>query len=142
MFVYKDCGVFSQSDISGNLLNLIMKRILFLIFTFCSISFSNAQIPKNGTYTYKIAFAEWDKKTLGAKCKVVIEDDKIKIINVGGNVSVKKGDVIEEGKIMKHRKSGKWIIGHSEKDKDAEEVGGCSDGPIEIDFENKTVHLC
>ena len=119
-----------------------MKRLFFLIFTLLSFCFSSAQKPKNGTYTYKITFAEWKGKSLGAKCKVVIEGDKIKIIHSGGNLSGKEGEIIDEGKIMKHRKSGKWIIGHDEKDKDAEEVGGCSNGPTEIDFKNETVYMC
>ena len=119
-----------------------MKTLFFLIFSLLSFNFSNAQKPKNGTYIYKISYAEWNGKSLDAKCKVVIEGNKIKIFNIGGNVSGKKDEVIEEGKIMKHRKTGKWIVGHSKKDKEAEEIGGCSDGPIEIDFEKETVHLC
>jgi len=42
---------------------------------------------------------------------------------------------------MKH-KSGKWIIGHTTKDKYAKEIGGCSDGPSEINFKKKIFWLC
>lgn len=38
---------------------------------------------------------------------------------------------------MKHRKTGKWIIGHSKKYIEAEEIGCCIDGSMEIDFEKK-----
>ena len=80
---------------------------------------------------------------MGTTCTIIIKGNKIKIIaNGSGGLNVKKGDVIEQGIIMKHSKTGKWIIGHSIKDKNAEEVGGCSDGPPEIDFRRKTFWLC
>ena len=120
-----------------------MKNILaiFLLLTF-SIS-SHGQIPKNGTYEYKIAFAESpNMRNNKADCKVIINGNKIKVIYIGNNLSgTKKGDIIDEGLILKH-KSGKWIIGRKEADKELDEIGGCTDGPREIDFENKTFWMC
>jgi hypothetical protein len=43
---------------------------------------------------------------------------------------------------MKHRRTGKWIIGHNPGDKDAQEVGGCSEGPSVVDFNHKKFWLC
>lgn len=101
-----------------------------------------AQKPKNGTYTYAIAFAEWNGKSLGATCTVKVKGDSIKVIHNGkGNLSGKKGDILDEGIIVKH-KSGKWIIARKATDKNAKEIGGCSDGPSVIDFKQKKWWSC
>ena len=102
-----------------------------------------AQKPKDGTYTYSLAFAEWNGKSLGATCTVIIKGNNIKIVHNGkANLTGKKGDILDQGIIMKHTKTGKWIIGHSIKDRDAKEIGGCSDGPSIIDFKRKTFWSC
>lgn len=119
-------------------------KSLYVTFLFCCIlTFSYAQKPKDGTYTYAIAWAEYGGKTLGATCTVIIKGDHIKVIHNGKpKVTGKKGDIYAEGIIMKHTKTGKWIIGKSKKDKDAKEIGGCSDGPPEIDFKKKIFWSC
>ena len=94
------------------------------------------QIPKSGTYEYEVAFAESSGKSLGSTVTVLISGDSIKIIN-NGRLSGKKGQIIEHGKIMKHKSTGQWIIATKPQDEFAEEVGGCSDGPRVIDFTNK-----
>lgn len=120
-----------------------MKLFLTFCFLFVTIYITVAQNPKDGIYTYSIAWAEWGGKSLGATCTVIIKGDSIKVIHNGKtNVTGKKGDIFAEGIIMKHRKTGKWIIGRSKKDKDAKEIGGCSDGPDEIDFRNKRFWSC
>lgn len=120
--------------------NRVMKTFLFFLFSVC-YSLSYGQRPKDGTYTYSIVFAEWAGKSNGATCTVIIKGNSIRIIN-NGNVSGKKDGIIDQGIIMKHMKTGKWIIGHSAKDKNAKEVGGCSDGPSVIDFKRKEFWLC
>lgn len=115
--------------------------LLVLILTLFSFK-SFAQKPKNGTYTYTIAFAEQQGKSFGATCTVIINGDSIKAVHNGKpGISGKKGEVMDEGIIMKH-KTGVWIIGHSRKDIHAEEFGGCSDGPTEIDFRRKKWWTC
>ena len=118
-----------------------MKPILLVIFlVFSSQLFS--QKPANGTYTYTIAFAEWNGQLLGATCTVKIQNDSIWIIHNGSKkLDGTKGEVIDSGVIAKH-KSGKWIIAHFPKDKIAKKVGGCSDGPRVIDFKQKKFWLC
>ncbi|MES1220595.1 MAG: hypothetical protein ABUT20_34150 [Bacteroidota bacterium] len=119
-----------------------MKRIAILIPFFICLQ-AQAQKPKNGVYTYKIAFAEWGGKTLGATCTVIIKVDSIKIVHNGkANLSGNKGDIMDEGIIMKHKKTGKWIIAHTHSDAYAKEIGGCSDGPTVIDFKNKKWWTC
>lgn len=118
-----------------------MKNILPVIFfVFSSQLFS--QKPANGTYTYTIAFAEWNGQSLGATCTVKIKNDSIWVVHNGSKkLDGTKGEVIDSGLITKH-KSGKWIIAHSPKDKNATEIGGCSDGPRVIDFKQKKFWLC
>ena len=119
------------------------KPILFILLFCISTVCAYPQKPKNGTYTYTIAFAEWGGKSLGATCTVRIKGDSIQIIHNGkGNLTGTKGAIMDEGIIMKHRKTGKWIIGHSAKDIYAKEIGGCGAGPTVIDFKNKKWWSC
>jgi hypothetical protein len=120
-----------------------MKFLMLLLLSFWFTIVSYAQKPKDGIYTYAISFEEWQGQSNGATCTVIIKGDSIKVIDNGtGNITGNKGDIIDEGIIMKHNKTGKWIIGHSIKDKDAQEVGGCSDNPSIIDFKKKKYFTC
>jgi hypothetical protein len=120
-----------------------MRISLTICFLFFALSGTHAQKPRNGTYKYSVAFAEWKGKSLGSTCTVIIKGDSIQVIHDGkGTLSGKKGDVIDQGIIVKHTKTGKWIIAHGLEDKDAEEVGGCSDGPSVIDFKRKKFWKC
>lgn len=100
----------------------------------------NEKIPKNGEYLYSVEFAESGMITKDA-VTVLINNNQIKIIN-NGILSGKKNEIIEEGIIMKHEKSGKWIIAHNKNDVLAKEIGGCSDGPLVINFNKKILFLC
>jgi hypothetical protein len=119
-----------------------MLRIL-LTTIFISIFFTpKAQKPPSGTYTYTIAFVEWNEKSLGATCTVIIHGDSITVVHNGTKkLSGKKGDILDRGIILQHTKTGKWI-GQKPKDKDAPNVGGCSDGPSIIDFKRKRFLTC
>lgn len=120
-----------------------MKHILIVLFlSVFYIGDTYAQRPKNGTYTYQVAFAEWQGRSMGATVLVKIKGDSIYVIHDGSNLSGKKGEVIDKGIIMKHRKTGQWIIGQDPRDRDAPDVGGCSDGPSVIDFIRKKFWLC
>ena len=117
--------------------------MLFILLIFSFINISKAQKPSDGIYTYSISFAEWHGKSLGATCTVIIRGDSIKIIHNGNkNLSGKKGDIIEEGIIMKHIKTGKWIIAHNKDDQYAKETGECAGGPSKIDFKRKIFRTC
>jgi hypothetical protein len=43
---------------------------------------------------------------------------------------------------LKHTRTGKWIIGHSVKEKQAKDIGGCSDDPLVIDVKRRILKLC
>ncbi|HMN06589.1 MAG TPA: hypothetical protein PKD45_12780 [Flavobacteriales bacterium] len=102
----------------------------------------SGQKPADGTYVYDIAFAEWEGRSLGAQCEVIIKGDSIRVVYNGvGSLTVPKGHLLDEGRIMRH-KSGQWIIAHDPNDVNAPEVGGCSDGPSVIDFGGRKFWTC
>ena len=101
-----------------------------------------AQKPKSGTYTYSIIWEEFGGRDLKNTCSVIINKDSVIIVHNGmPNLTGNKGSMLAQGIILKH-KSGKWIIGQSKEDSNASEIGGCSDGPIVIDFKRRIVYLC
>jgi hypothetical protein len=84
-----------------------MKAVYMTFLLFCCLSPAYAQKPKDGTYTYAIAWAEWGGKTLGATCTVIIKGDSIKVVHNGApNVTGSKGDIYTEGIILKHTRTG------------------------------------
>lgn len=101
------------------------------------------EIPSNGKYRFDIAFAEWQGKSMGEKVTVVINDKSIKVIYEGDGklTQIKKGDIIDEGKLMKH-KTGVWIIGKHPSDAQLDEIGGCTGGPAVIDFKDNKYWFC
>jgi hypothetical protein len=112
-----------------------MKVFFVIVFlNLCLSSFS--QKPKSGTYTYKYCDTEY--RNCISTCRIIIKGDSIKIYAtkaLSERITLtKENELIEEGIIMKH-KSGKWIIGKSKSDEDAEGIGG--EGPSIIDFTNK-----
>ena len=120
-----------------------MKVSLMILLLSLITILAYPQKPKNGTYTYNVAFEEYAGKTLGATCTVIIHGDSIKLIHNGkANLTGKKGDILEEGIIMKHKKTGKWIIGHTPNDVNAKELNDCDGGPTIIDFKNKIWMSC
>ena len=100
-------------------------------------------IPADGTYRYDVAFAEWQGKSMGVYVSVRIEGEQIEVIyEGGGNIpGLEQGTILDEGMLRKH-KSGRWIIVQEESEVQAEEVGGCTDGPSVIDFENQKFWMC
>lgn len=107
------------------------------------VNTNSDEILPNGTYIFDVAYAEWQGQSMDEKVKVLIKGNSITIFYEGGGemISLEKGALMTQGKIMKH-KSGEWIIGKKESDKDSDEVGGCTDGPEIIDFKNKTYWIC
>ncbi|HLS31257.1 MAG TPA: hypothetical protein VK021_10400 [Flavobacteriaceae bacterium] len=123
-----------------------MRFVLPLLLVFITVSCKESgekenEIPQ-GTFEYELFFSEFgqhpDART--ASVDVVIEGNKIEVLkNEKTDLPVDR--VIIEGILLKH-KSGIWVIGRTEDDKDADEVGGCTDGPIPIDFEKKLIEWC
>ncbi len=100
------------------------------------------EYPADGKYRYDMAFAEFQNKSMGEKVTVIIKGDSIKIVYEGdGKLSAAKGAILDQGIIVKH-KSGVWIIAKSIKDAELDEFGGCSGGPLIIDFIKKRYITC
>jgi hypothetical protein len=116
-------------------------KYIFILLAICFATTTNAQKPPSGRYTYAIAFAEWNGKSNGSSCTVIIKGDSITILqNAKSNLT--GGKIIDKGIIVKHKATGQWIIAHKPADKYAKEVGGCSKGPSVIDFKHKKFWLC
>ena len=95
---------------------------------------------KSGTYTFKHKFAE--QSDAGSSPLVVkIKGKHIAVYNRESSAVFPKG-LIEKGILMFHQKSQTWIISTSAEDINAEEVGGCSDGPTMVDLMNKIYWSC
>jgi hypothetical protein len=121
-----------------------MYKLLALTLCVTVLSFSSyaQQKPKDGVYTYDVAFAEWGGQTFGATVIVKIQGDSVFVIHNGGNITGKRGDIIEKGVLLQHKTTGKWIIARRPEDAEAKEIGACSMGPVEIDFERKRIWSC
>ena len=50
--------------------------------------------------------------------------------------------VIAKGTLMWHAKYKAWIIGNSDSDRYAKDVGGCSEGPEEVDLRHRIYWTC
>ncbi|WP_229969807.1 hypothetical protein [Pontibacter harenae] len=99
-------------------------------------------VPTDGKYIFNIAFAEWDRKSMGEKVTVIIWGDSIRVTYEGdGTLTAGKGEVLDEGVIMKH-KTGNWIIAREKEDVSLDEIGGCTGGPTIVDFKNKKYWMC
>ena len=100
------------------------------------------EVPANGTYTYEVVFAEWEGRD---EIIVVVEDGHAALLIPENSntlwMGAKPGDVWVEGTLRKH-KSGVWIISNDESDVNLDEIGGCTGGPIIIDFEKRTIEVC
>ncbi|MGJ8594226.1 MAG: hypothetical protein ACSHXF_16875 [Aquaticitalea sp.] len=100
---------------------------------------STDTIPQ-GKMTYELYFAEFGGRMDNLPVEIQITGNKIIVYNNEKN-PLTGGKILIEGILLKH-KTGKWIIGETENDQNAEEIGGCSDGPTPIDFETNIIEWC
>lgn len=113
-------------------------RLIFLSLFLFFFYTGKTQIPETGVYIYKYCDEEYNKCL--ETCKIKIKNDSIWIYAPANLSGIKGGEVLEKGKLFKH-KSGKWIIISSRKDKKSKVVGGC-EGPAWIDFKKKKFYYC
>ncbi|WP_160127510.1 hypothetical protein [Kordia antarctica] len=98
------------------------------------------EIPQ-GTFTYELYFSEFGGRMKNGTCTVTISGNKIVVRQKKGEEKLTDENLLTEGILMKH-KSGKWIIGDIETDAQIDEFGGCTGGPIPIDFGKKVIEWC
>lgn len=96
-------------------------------------------IPQ-GKNTYELYFAEFDGRMKNLPVEILISGNKITVYNSSQN-PLTGGEIIMEGILLEH-KSGKWIIGKTKSDQNAEEIGGCSGDLTPINFQTKIIEWC
>jgi hypothetical protein len=93
-----------------------------------------------GRYEFQHRFAEHpDIQSIKLIAEVI--DDNIVLTNADSDRVFNFG-VIEQGTLMWHARTQQWIVGNSEEDRNAEHVGGCSDGPSVIDLVELVYWTC
>ena len=93
-----------------------------------------------GVYRFQQRFAEHPSMQ-GAKLKATIEGRRIELVNEGDSNVLPRG-LVEKGMLRWHARTGQWIIVSGPDDADADEVGGCSDGPTVIDLVARIYWTC
>ena len=107
-----------------------------------SIARQNAPIQKrleNIKFKYEIYFTEFEGKMPNKTCHVLMKENNI-IITQDETTNLTGGKTIFKGIVLKH-KSGKWILSTHYKDKNADEIGGCTGIPI-INFDKQIIEWC
>lgn len=103
----------------------------------------NVMMPlEDGEYIFQHKYAEAEQYRIRSiELLVEIRGNHIVVINNDRSDVFPMG-VLEEGTLMWHSKSGQWIIGTVPSDSDADEVGGCTDGPTVIDLQKRIYWTC
>lgn len=102
------------------------------------------QLPyTDGIFRFEISYAGYLGKSFGDSVDLEIKSDSLRVIFRGESevTTYKNGDLIEEGRLILH-KSGQWIIGNAPSDAQVEEIGGCSGGPVIVDFIARKYKSC
>lgn len=97
----------------------------------------SAEIPQ-GKFTYELFFAEFGGRVENEPVEVEIIGNWIVVY---GNEKLTDEEIIVEGMLLRH-KSGEWIIAQDESQTEADEIGGCTDGPPTIDLETGIIGWC
>jgi hypothetical protein len=108
---------------------------------FCGIVRADPPLPvKSGEYTFQHRDAEFPNSQ-GFPVKVSIRGYKIVVTNPKPHGPIPSG-ILYDATIMWHAKTRQWILGDSDSDREAPEVGGCSGGPEVIDFKARIIWSC
>jgi hypothetical protein len=111
------------------------------IASLCTACASTGHLPlASGEYSFRQRYAEHPDMP-GIRLKVILDGNRIVVSNPTGQAPFPAG-TLEEGTVERHAKSGQWIIVRTPADREAEDVGGCSDGPTVIDLRNKVYWTC
>jgi hypothetical protein len=95
----------------------------------------------SGEYDFQVADAEFDG-TFSYSARVSIQGVYIKVVITDCDAPFPCNTDIFNGTIWWHARSKHWIIATSQEDYDAEEVGGCSAGPMTIDPDRRIIWYC
>lgn len=115
--------------------------VLATVFVAAVAVAAEPRLPiRSGCYDFQHRFAE-DPALVSIPLVAEIRGRHIVLINETESRVFPKG-VIAEGTLMWHARSGQWIIGHQPTDRDAGDVGGCSDGPEVVDLKGRVYWTC
>ena len=95
----------------------------------------------SGTYTFQWRDTEFSNGP-GFPVKVVIDGTKVSIVNERAGVAAPLGE-LEVAELMWNTKVNKWVLGHADADRVADDPGGCNgEGPHVIDFSARVIWTC
>ena len=94
----------------------------------------------SGTYRFRQRFAEHPSMQ-GTEFAATIDGRRIRVVNDGDSSVFPRG-VVETGTLVWHARSREWVIATQPADADAEDVGGCSDGPTVVDLVARVYWTC
>lgn len=118
------------------------RTCLLLSLAILSSACASSPVPPiaSGQYSFQQRYAEHPNLP-GARFEVKIDGDRIVVTNPTQQGPFAPGP-IEAGTLERHAKSGRWIIVVEPADREAEEVGGCTDGPTEVDLRKRIYWIC
>lgn len=104
-------------------------------------SASDPPIPlPSGEYEFAHRFAE-QPSVPSIRLTVRIDGAHVVVVNEKASDPFPAG-VLDEGTLMWHAASARWIIGLDEADRSLRDVGGCSGGPEVIDLQYRIYWTC
>jgi len=120
-------------------MKLLLGSIAFLVSAAAAASPPRLPI-RSGQYVFAHRFAEQPNMLL-TPVTVRIHGHHIVVICEKVCDGFPKG-VIDEGTLMWNTKNKEWIVGESNSDRHAKDVGGCSGGPAEVDLKKRVYWTC
>ncbi len=115
---------------------------IFLIFVATNAEAGEKRVPlKSGDYKFRYCDIEYENPICFDGLDVKILGQEIWVSNNTDNLTGSKG-LMEHGTLFWHKGTHQWIIVTKPEDKNAVEVGGCSDGPRTINLKNRTFYSC
>ena len=126
-----------------------MKLLSFLLALLASTCTAGSKLDspaekpplRSGDYTFTHKFAE-HPDMVSIQLYARVRGRHISLINRSDEVSPFPKGLVASGTLMWHARSGQWIIGTSPTDREAAEVGGCSDGPSVVDLQTRIYWTC
>lgn len=123
-----------------------MKRLIVLSLLGLAATAGGAAEPvpavplRDGTYTFEHRYAE-DPQLPSFTVRVRLKRGHLTVTNPHRGQAFAVG-VIDRGVLRWHARSGQWIVSHSVRELDSDEVGGCSAGPSVIDLQARIYWTC
>jgi hypothetical protein len=107
---------------------------MFLFLTTVDSMAAEPPLPiSSGKYELGLRFAEHPTIISTTRFVATIDGYHITVKNEG-STDVYPAGLIEEGTLMWHASSQQWIIGQTDADHHASDIGGCSSGPPVVDL--------